>query len=113
MYAQWRSAGGLLVCDSAGATVQRLLLPADVIATLLTFCDERGFTVVAYTTDDQIVAREANCHTDILLPFNEPTTRGIGPAMRDLGGEVGVYKMMLIDLNDDHLLAVRGDLNGL
>jgi hypothetical protein len=58
------------------------------------------------------VAAEANCHTDILLPFNEPPTRGIGAAMRELGEATGVYKMMLIDRDDARLLAVRGELEG-
>ena len=46
---------GLLVCDEQGASVQQKLLPAPVIQSLLDFCEARSFTVVAYTTDDEIV----------------------------------------------------------
>jgi len=46
---------GLLVCDEQGVSVQQKLLPAPVIQSLLDFCEARSFTVVAYTTDDEIV----------------------------------------------------------
>lgn len=87
----------------------RSLLGNDAVRKLNVFAEERGVTVVAYTTQDEIVCTETDEHTDILLAFSEPTPRGIGRERMDqLGvqGGVGVHKMMLMG-EEEKLAALR------
>ena len=97
---------GLLVCDKSGEPVQQLLLPAEVIREMNRFAAERGISLVAYTTDDQIVCSDTDEHTDKIIPFNEPVPEAIAAAgMSALAqpGEPGVYKLML--MGNEPLLA--------
>ncbi len=41
---------GLLVCDADGNIVQRTLLSNDVVRRMNAFAEERGVSVIAYTT---------------------------------------------------------------
>jgi len=105
---------GLLVCDKSGEPVQQLLLPAEVITEMNTFAAARAISLVAYTTDDQIVCSDTDEHTDKIIPFNEPVPEAIGEKMSVLAqpGQAGVYKMMLMG-HEPLLAKTRPDLEAL
>ena len=89
--------------------MSRSLLGNDAVRKLNAFAEQRGVTVVAYTTDDEIVCTKTDEHTDILLAFSEPTPRGVGRGFMDqLGAQgcVGVHKMMLMG-EEEKLAALR------
>jgi hydroxymethylpyrimidine pyrophosphatase-like HAD family hydrolase len=49
---------GLMVCDSADRIVSSRLLSAPMVHEMDLFASSRGITIIAYTTDDRIVARQ-------------------------------------------------------
>ena len=51
---------GLMVCDSEDKIVFSRLLSQEMVREMDTFAADRRITVIAYTTDDRIVARQVD-----------------------------------------------------
>ena len=58
---------GLMVCDDRDRIVFSRLLNAEMIREMDQFAADRGITVIAYTTDDRIVARQVHPRFDNLF----------------------------------------------
>eukprot|EP00448_Togula_jolla_P012405 CAMPEP_0170605040 /NCGR_PEP_ID=MMETSP0224-20130122/19761_1 /TAXON_ID=285029 /ORGANISM="Togula jolla, Strain CCCM 725" /LENGTH=281 /DNA_ID=CAMNT_0010930017 /DNA_START=97 /DNA_END=942 /DNA_ORIENTATION=- len=95
---------GQLVCDLEGAVVHRKVLAAQVVEMCFEEAKRRAWSVLAYTTDDRVIASRPHPRTVDIEKLGEPFVAG------ELG-DASVFKMIfLADPKDETEVrdAVRG-----
>lgn len=97
---------GLLVCDAAGGVVRRWLLPRGTVELCLEAAGRRGWTLLAYTDQDQILSNRADPQVERLRVLQEPLVevRAVGAA--------GVHKLLFLG-DPASEGAVREEVTGL
>lgn len=89
---------GLIVYDGDGTIRHQSSLDSTVARRVITFAEDRGFTVVAYS-GGQMLVRRPNQDTDILVRYGEPPPQAVGPLYNILDDTV-INKLLIISKDD-------------
>jgi len=90
---------GLAIYNGDGTIKHQQTLDSDLARTVITFGEERGFTMVAYS-GTRILVRSLNEDDRILSEkYHEPVPEAVGP-LQNLLGNTPINKIIAIRLND-------------
>ena len=85
---------GLAVYDGDGTLRHQQVLDPDVARQVITYAEDRGFDVAAYS-GQQIIMRGASKHADAITEFQEPGLDFAGP-LQNLLGEMPINKLIAL-----------------
>lgn len=88
---------GLLTVEPDGSIRRQTTLPSAIARQVITFAEDRGFTVVAYR-GSEILTRKRNNDTALLEEYGEPAVREVGPLQNIL--DTPVNKIIAIHRAD-------------
>lgn len=89
---------GLTVYNGDGTLRHQMALDPATARRVITFAEDRGFTVVAYA-GTRLLARARSSHTAMLTEYGEPEPEPVG-ALQNVLDTVAVNKVVLIDTSD-------------
>lgn len=100
---------GLAVYNADGSLRYQSVLDKVIARRFITFAEDRGFTVVAYS-GGSILARARNRHTDLLLKYGEPEVKAVGP-LQNILDSTPVNKLMAVEIGEERRIkALRWQL---
>jgi hypothetical protein len=86
---------GMLTVDPHGKTLSQLTLHPDVARQVITFADDRGFTLMAYS-GSRLLARNVNALVEAhTAPYHEPAPELCGP-MQNLLWTTPIHKLVAL-----------------
>ncbi|RMG76506.1 MAG: HAD family hydrolase [Chloroflexi bacterium] len=90
---------GLTIYQPDGTLIWQQTLPADVCRRVITFAEDRGFTVVAYA-GTRILCRElADGIEQLAEKYHEPMPEGVGP-LQNILFDLNINKLMIVKQNN-------------
>lgn len=101
---------GLATYNWDGSLRHQTLLDKNIARRVITFAEDRGFTVVAYS-GTRILTRKTNRDTDILVKYGEPDIEAVGP-LQNILDTTPVNKVMAVRKGEYRAIsALRWQLN--
>jgi Cof subfamily protein (haloacid dehalogenase superfamily) len=101
---------GLITYNPDGSVRQQLILSPEIARQVITFAEDRGFTMLAYSGDD-LLTRRRNHDTALLEEFGEPQAHEVGSLLNILD-TVPVNKVLAIHRADTRRInALRWQLS--
>lgn len=86
---------GLVIHNPDGTVAEQQVLEPDLIRRIVTYVEDRGFDVVAYT-HNRLLTREASPRVNWLgEKYNEPMPESVGP-LYNIVGEIPINKLFII-----------------
>ncbi len=101
---------GLIVYNPDGTIRHEQTLDADVARQVITYADDRGYVVIAYSGTHILMKSVNETGTKFSKAYHEPEPEGIGP-LQNILGEMSVHKLMAIKPGDSKAIkALRWQL---
>lgn len=94
---------GLAVYNGDGSLRHQTLLDTAVARQVITFAEDRGFTVTAYSGTTMYV-RARNADTAVLVEYGEPEPQAVGP-LQNLLDKTPVNKLLALHIADRRRVA--------
>ena len=91
-------AQGLVIHAADGSIVEQTTLNSNIIRQVITFAEDRGFSLVAYSGTRTLV-RARNHDTSIFVEYGEPEPEVVGP-LQNILDETPINKIAAIDRSD-------------
>ncbi|MAS35724.1 MAG: hypothetical protein CL610_17070 [Anaerolineaceae bacterium] len=86
---------GLVVHDAAGSILRQETLDPAVVRQVITFAEDRGFSLIAYSGTRTFV-RARNHNTNLVIEYGEPEAEVVGP-LQNILDTTPFNKLMAID----------------
>ncbi|GAB4525279.1 MAG: Cof-type HAD-IIB family hydrolase [Anaerolineae bacterium] len=101
---------GLIIYQADGAVAHQTTLEPAVARQVITFCEDRGFDVIAYSGDRILVKYDSPQATMLHTRFGEPLPEAVGPLVNILD-EIPVNKLIVTKQGDPRRIrAIRWQL---
>lgn len=101
---------GLATYNADGSLRHQTLLDKNIARRVITFAEDRGFTVVAYS-GTRILTRKNNRDTAILVQYGEPDIEAVGP-LQNILDTTPINKVMAVKKGEQRAVsALRWQLN--
>lgn len=101
---------GLVVHNADGSIRHQVTLDSAIARQAITFAEDRGFSIVAYSGTN-IYVRSGNHDTSMIVEYGEPEPQAVGP-LQNILGHTPINKLAIIHRADPRRVkAVRWQLN--
>lgn len=101
---------GLAIYNADGSLRHQTFLDKAIARRVITFAEDRGFTVVAYS-GSRILTRKNNRDTNILVQYGEPDVEAVGP-LQNILDTTSINKVMAVKKGEFRAVsALRWQLN--
>lgn len=101
---------GFVIHNADGSIRQQVTLDPAIARQVITFAEDRGFSLIAYSGTTTYV-RSRNYHTNLTVDYGEPEPRVVGP-LQNILDSTPINKLAAIDRSDPRRVkALRWHLN--
>jgi Cof subfamily protein (haloacid dehalogenase superfamily) len=98
---------GLVIYNADGTIRQQQALPPAVARRIITFAEDRGFAVLAYS-GNRLLTKAHHPNLDIITEFGEPEFELVGPLVNHLGDVT--FNKLIVGGDDKKLTSLRWQL---
>ncbi|MBI5671216.1 MAG: HAD family hydrolase [Chloroflexi bacterium] len=106
-------AQGTIAYNADGTLRHQYTLEPAVARQIITFAEDRGFSVVAYSGNRLLLRRPHPAFTDMMERYHEPTPEVVGP-LQNVMGSLPINKLVAFSFDEDaprKIVALRWQLN--
>jgi Cof subfamily protein (haloacid dehalogenase superfamily) len=86
---------GLMIYDGDGTIKWQQTLNAALARQIITFAEDRGFTVVAYNGTRIMVRAVTDLVTDMMVKYHEPVPDAVG-SLQNILNDIPIHKLMIL-----------------
>ncbi len=100
---------GLALYDGAGSLLHQQTLDISIARQIITFAEDRGFTIAAYSGNRIMMRRQGTMFDDFFSKYREPVPESVGP-LQNILGEMPINKLVLFG-DPQRIKSLRWQLN--
>jgi Cof subfamily protein (haloacid dehalogenase superfamily) len=90
---------GLITAKPDGTVTHQAILDPDVARYIITYAEDRGFNIAAYSGNKILVKRLTTWFEDLCNKYQEPMPEGIGP-LQNILSDIPINKLMAVKEGD-------------